>query len=237
MLLGKNVFTSIPDFYLCGAKVKCVSSMDILGYTFSHNGTFNDHINNRVRKGRAAFYSCAPKGLNITGFTPYVKANIYKSVCQSTLEYGLGVLDVSKVLLNQLNTQHSNMVKMSMGLSKRARTTALLGALNVKTIHQITEDRTLSVWRRTFLTDSLFRKLCFYTLDQFYKHKIVFKGTLLSRVSSYTGDVLNPLLKKPAKPHKVCDGVLDSIQTVFNTYVLSPKSVGQNILQLLTSSF
>lgn len=238
MSVGQNILTCTPDFYMYGEKVEMVSSLEILGFKFECNGNYQMHLQTRLSKTRAAFYSKMSKGLNVVGFDPYVKAGVFRSACQSVLVYGLGALDLDAISLKQMHTQEGNLVKMCMGLSKFSKTTELLRALNVKSIEEVRKEQVLSLWHRTFQFDSLYRKLCLSFMKMYLQNQTVIRGTLLHRLLSCVLDPLQCIQSAKKKLlQKSQDGITDSIKTILYSYDLHPKSEGQQLLQMLTRAF
>ena len=234
-IFGQWPYIEKPVLRLANHTLCYTDSVEVLGYTLCSDGKHTAHVNKRISKSRSAFYSSAPKGLNVLGLHPYVKADIFKSLCQSTLTYGLGSIHINDSQLKKLNTCQNNLIKSFMGLPKTSRSSGLLAALNIKTVQHLNCDKTLSLLHRTFLTHSILRDLCFYELSS---HHAV-PGTLVERALSTCGhqDLISIIHKVPPKLNISHTGLSDSIKHVLNNYILTPNSDGQLLLGLLTRSF
>ena len=236
LVVGKWPFCTPPDLTLYGTTLPRASSAEILGFHFDSVGKYTSHIRSRESKCGSAYYSAVPKGLSFPGLHPYVKAKIFQSICQSTLTYGIGALDISPSSLNHLNTYQNNFIKKFMGLPRRSGSTPLLDALHLKNIDLLVSNRTVNILHRTFCKPNLLRDICFVCMDN-----APVRGTLLSRTLSLCDGNFNNLIHiiyqvphKNVHPHS---GISDSIKTLFNTFHLLPNTEGQLLLELLTKSF
>ncbi len=84
-----DCFVTEPRWYLNENIMQTVTKLEILGVTFTNNGTCSDHVHNRVQKCRRAFYSLSNIGMNCPGLNNKSKSQLYRSICLPALTCGM----------------------------------------------------------------------------------------------------------------------------------------------------
>ena len=95
-----------------------VSSMDVLGVTFTTKGTYYAHIDNRIQKCRNSSFSLSEVGMCYPGLASDTKSYLFKTICQPTLMYGLDAISVSDASIRKMDSTQGSIMKR---LSRRGR--------------------------------------------------------------------------------------------------------------------
>ena len=234
MVIGKSKFSKYPEWYL-GSQRICVSeSLEILGTVFTGDYKHDDHVNARIRKCRQSFYSLTKCGMAFPGATTDVKTYLWKSMCVPVLMYGIDGISISKTNVKRLDITQGNLVKQSMGLSKRSHTTELFAALGINRSQEIVNHNLISLYHRIFNVNTPLLNLTSHFLSMYITSNLVIPGTILS-----IG--LSPVHLMYNKPHPVKssqNGHIDSIQSlIYHENFMKPYSDEHLLVHLLTKSF
>ena len=71
-------------------------------------------------------------------------------VCVPVLMYGIDGISISKTNVKRLDSTQGNLVKQSMGLSKRSHTSELFAALGINRYQEIVNHNLISLYHRIF---------------------------------------------------------------------------------------
>ena len=138
--------------------------------------------------------------------------------------------------MKKLETLQGNLVKQSMGLSKRVHTTELMASLNINKIFDIVKRNTVSLLKRIFKVQSPLKRLTIHMLSQF-----IYKGTIVSNILSMGLSPVQCAFNdfKSHLPNSIHDnGHIDSIRAmVFHANFIKPYSEEHTLVYLLTKSF
>jgi hypothetical protein len=127
----------IPILYLNNCPLTQTSSIIHLGLPFGPARLIKDFWQEKLKSTVRSFYSLNGIGLQPFEMTPLTIAKIYRIYCQPKFLYGLEMIYISKGTLKKLNTTQSTLIKMNLGLSKYARSSALLDALRTESVKEL----------------------------------------------------------------------------------------------------
>ena len=164
VITGKRKFIVEPKWYLNNEAIENVDKLDVLGVSLSGYNNCTAHIENRIGKCRRAFHSLKQYGLCYPGLNTVSKVALYKTACQPVLTYGLDTLDVNQSNLNLLEKLQGNIVKQFLGVGDRCHHSNLVRALEIKSVKEIIEKSTVSMFSRSFNVDSPLRDLNYHML-------------------------------------------------------------------------
>ena len=123
------------------------------------------------------------------------------------------VLEVCK-----LETTQGNLLKQSLGFSKRSRTSHLLHALNVDKIEAVLKYNIASLLTRIMSVPSPAQNLCSYFMAMFASKDILIPGTLVSRVVKSSLSPMNCVFNpSPREVVKSKCGIVDSLKNLIMT--------------------
>ena len=71
-------------------------------------------------------------------------------MCVPVLMYGIDGISISKTNVKRLDISQGNLVKQSMGLSKRSHTTELFAALGINRSQELVNHNLISLYHRIF---------------------------------------------------------------------------------------
>ena len=76
--------------------IETVDELNILGVTYSSNGSFTSHVNARCSAARRAIYRLSNMGMSYPGLHSHVKSYIWKTVGVPSLTYGADCTNLRK---------------------------------------------------------------------------------------------------------------------------------------------
>ena len=91
--------------------------------------------------------------MSYPGAATYIKQYIRNSIWAPVLTYGLESINVNVSNMNKLETIQGNLIKQSLGLSKRCHSTELLQSMNVHTIDSLVNRNTVFLFKRIMNMD------------------------------------------------------------------------------------
>ena len=229
----------IPEWKLNGEVIETVPNVEILGMDFEKRGGCALHVSKRVDKCRRSFYSLKDIGMAYPECDARVKGCLWNTMCRPVLLYGMECYDVSEPSLSRLETSQGNLVKQSLGLCKRSRSSALLKSMKIDKIRDSLVSMSSSLIHRVFAVESPLRVLTMYYMSLFLKHGTLLSCTLMDRLVSYN---LSPVkcaftVVKPVSSSDN-DGIVDSLRTLlFHENFVKPYSEEHILSVMLTRSF
>ena len=128
---------TIPKLYLNNCPLVQRSSIIHLGLPIGSANFIKDYWIEQLKSTVRSFYALNGIGLRPFEMTPLTMAKIYRIYCQPKFLYGLEMIYISKGTLKKLNTTQSTLIKMNLGLSKYARSSALLDALRIESVKHL----------------------------------------------------------------------------------------------------
>ena len=156
MKLGQNV-------------IKKVDNLIHLGMPIGDRKFVEHFFCQKFRNVEKSYYSLYGMGCRPDGLNYYTSADIYKKFCQSSFYYGLETNYISKTTLNYLNIRQNILIKNSFGLNKFTRTTPLLDAINVKSMHHLYDRYQLTFYKQVMRNTS--KKQLYEALKEEYSNK------------------------------------------------------------------
>ena len=92
---------------------------------------------------------------------------MFKSICQSTLTYGMECMEYSAVQMRRMKSIQGRLIKQCLGLGKRSHNTAILKALNIDSVQNIVNRNIRSLYYRIFRIESPTRRLMQFLLANY----------------------------------------------------------------------
>ena len=121
-------------------------------------------------------------------------------------------LDITKMEKFQ-----GGMIKNVMGVSKRSHHTSLLHAMDIHSIQEVLEKKSLTLYNKIFRYSSPARDL---NMSEYFVHSRRYPGTLLDKIVSFGYSPAECAFAKRCNKYKyksVKDGVVDSLKTLIYT--------------------
>ena len=146
-----------------------------------------------------------------------------------------GRIPVSTIDMKMLDTTQGNLVKQSMGISKRVHTTELLKSLNIP------RPETLSLYNtcRIFHVKTPLFDLTSHSLSEYLLHNTIIPGTIVSDILCMgISPVSCAFNKHQSISSHVSNGHIDTIRAlIYNENFIKPYSDEHFLVHLLTKSF
>ena len=145
---------------------------------------------------------------------PDAQSYLFRTICQPTLCYGTECMNISHRDVAQLDSTQGQLIKRSLGLSKRSYNTELFQAMNIKRASDLVSQNACSLFRRICSVSSPARNICLYHLSRYILSGHVCQGTLLEKVIATRQSPISLAFKKPS--HTECqrseNGYVDYIR-------------------------
>lgn len=238
MVSSGKILCKEPVWYLKGERIDNVDYLEILGVAFGNNGEM--HVHKRIEKCRRAYYSLRGAGLAYPGCSSDVKSYIWNTICQPVLLYGLDSISISSKFLKQLETVQGNLVKQSLGISKRARSSYLLEAMKITSVKDCIKKATASLLYRLFAVESPGKKLTTHLLSSFIARGTLIPGTIVHRLISFGLSPTKCAFSNVYHGNNFnrSSGVVDSLRyLLLHENFIKPYSEEHVLAALLTKSF
>ena len=133
----RDLDKSRPRAELYGKELTYTSNFVYLGLPVGDSVYISQFVDDKFAKCCRAFHSLNRFGCRAKGLAPKVIASIYKTYCQPIITYCVEALQIGKTKLKEYDSRQATLVKTFVGLSKYARTTPLLHALNINTVSHL----------------------------------------------------------------------------------------------------
>ncbi len=218
MIMGEHRFLEEPKWYMYGKTLNITDRFSILGVTFNHSCNASDHVEERIRKCRGAFYCHSENGLCYPGLSTNTKVYLWKTICSPILTYGCDTLKIGSTDMNRLEVLQGNLLKQVLGLSKKSRSSHLLMALGVSRIRDMILVKWCKLFNRIMHTESPCSRLYRILLAKYIRGGEYCKNTLLGQI---IGAGQSPLItmtsgyrmnNQPTTPN----GIVDSLRYLLN---------------------
>jgi hypothetical protein len=236
MILSGKRLCKEPRFYLKNKLLENVDHLDILGVQYDAGN--KKHVVARSDKCRRSFYSMRDMGMAYPGCSTEVKSYLWNSMCQPTLLYGCETVNFSSHSLHQMETLQGNLLKQSLGLSKRSRSTCLLSAIGVQKVEDRIKCMCASLLRRIYCIDTPVRSLTNHFLSLYLSKGILVPGTIVQRIVSYSLSPIDCIFNKYYLPADAPCGITDSLKVLLqHEHFIKPYSEEHLLCSLITRSF
>jgi hypothetical protein len=170
-----------------------------------------------------------------------VKCYLWKSICAPVLMYGLDCLNVNKSNVDKLETTQGNLIKQSMGLSKRVHSTELLASLGISKVCELLQKNTVSLFSRIVKVDTPLRDRTSHFMSLYIDNHVIIPGTIVSTIVSMGLSVIKcAFMGDKPLPRSLSNdnGHTDSIRAmIFHENFIKPYSDEHTLVYLLTKSF
>ena len=243
MISGKSMLKREPKWFLGQYEIGTYNELELLGTIFSSNRKSDAHVTNRIRKCRQSYFGLNKCGIGYPGASCEVKTYLWKAICSPVLTYGLDCIDIDKGNLKKLETLQGNLIKQSLGLSKRVHTSNLLVSLYINKISDIIKRNVVSLYNRILKIDSPIKDLTLLFLSNYICTGTLIPGTIVNNIVSLglspTLCAFDGLKHKLPNLYKIepC-GHVDSLRAlIFNENFMKPYSDEHTLVYLLTKSF
>ena len=235
MSVGKSIFENEPKWYMNDLEICNVDKLEILG-----NVDWDwDWPYQRITKCRKYFYSLSPVGILYPGASPGVQSYLFKRICQPTITYGADCMNITDKDMGRLDSVQGQLLKQSLGLSKRSHNSELLHALNIPRITDIVDRNVCSLFNRICNVNSPSRNICMFYLSQYVLYGKLTQGTLLHRVVRSSQSPLDLAFSSTVNLRNndtLHDGHIDSIKMLlYHENFMKPYSDEHLLVHLLTT--
>ena len=136
IVFGGDMLVEAPSLLLAGQQLKVVNETEHLGSVVTASLEAKQHVNQRERRARGAFYGLTPAGIFSKELSPLDKAFLWRTIVAPSLTFGAAVVPLRPDDVTQLEYFQARYIKASLGLPARAHHSALLVALGVPSVQE-----------------------------------------------------------------------------------------------------
>jgi hypothetical protein len=174
-----------------GKEIEQVHEMKYLGVMLNDRMTNTTHLDSKRKAAIRSSYLMSKCGIESMKMNPRVKAFLYKTYCRPIMLYGIENFRLLKSEEKKIQTAEAMIVKRHMILSKRSRTSALIGALNIEHSEDKIQVAKCSFFLRLMqntLTRKIIEKIC-----SLYRSRPSYSKT----DKSIIGEIAKKAIEKP----------------------------------------
>ena len=246
MVIGKGLFKSNFQHHwkLGDVALETVSSLSILGVSYSSDIKYDTHVNDRVNACRRSMYSLQEIGMSYPGLDTNVKVHLWKTMGLPSLLYASEAIALRDCNIKELNSYQGSCIKRCLGIAPRSHHSNLLKAAGLQPVQDVIGKRVVSLYNRIFKTQSPSHDINMYFLSRFISQGEYCEGTLLDRVIrlglSPVSVAFNPVkCNNCDNSDTVLDkGIVDSLHfLIHHENYIKPWSSEHILTTLLTKAF
>jgi hypothetical protein len=127
-----------PSWMIDGAPLKQSSEIVYLGVTLSRDG--HAHADARIKACRRAFFGLAGAGLRPCALHPSTMTHLWSAAVRPILLYGAHCTHIRPSSLTEMQRTQTGLLKRALGLNKRCRNTALMAALQLRSVEALVDE-------------------------------------------------------------------------------------------------
>lgn len=187
--LRKNGEKPEASLMLGGEVVEKVDKMKYLGVWIDSKLNPKEQINDKKVSSLRAFNKLRNVGIADRQTSPNMKCFLFKVYCRPILHYGIENLTLTATDIKKIQTAEANMIKYSVNVSKRTRSTKLLEAMRIESTSNRVATIKLKFYLRlqnNELTNSIIEKLLAITESN--TNSRLLKRSLIGEVREMLGD-------------------------------------------------
>ena len=113
IVFGGELLAQSPTWKLAGQPLQTRPYSEHLGVTLDARSTASRHVDQRVKRARAAFYGLAPAGMLAKSLSPADKAYLWKTVVLPTLMYGCSTAPLRPAEVDHLDAFQAGCMKVA----------------------------------------------------------------------------------------------------------------------------
>ena len=147
VVFGSELLAREPTWSLSGQQLQTRATSEHLGVVLESRLTATHHVDQRVKRARAAFYGLAPAGVLAKALCPSDKAFLWKTVVLPVLLYGCNTAPLRSSDIERLDALQASCVKVAFGLPRSAHHSALLAAAGLPPVHESLRGAALRTFR------------------------------------------------------------------------------------------
>lgn len=233
------------DIELCGQRIEQVSKIKYLGVWIDSKLKSCEQVEEKKLSSTRTFNALRNVGIADRHTSSYMKSFMYKVYCRPILHYGVENLSLTKNDVKKIQATESTLIKYSLSMSKTARSTKLLEAMQIESTSNRIATTKLKFYLR-LLNNDMTKTLIEKITTEYAKcrnTRIVAKS-LISEVKELIGenaiepDQVRKKIKEikseeENKKKKGTCGIVDSIRTCLE----NRNEKNEKMLKLLTQSY
>lgn len=241
IVFGSELLAHTPTWTLSGQTLQVRPQTEHLGVVLDSRLSAAQHVEQRTKRARGAFYGLTPVGMLANRLSAADKIYLWKTVVVPTLIFGCETAPLTPSDVQRLDTSQATCIKAALGLPRTSHHTALLTALHVPPIHESLRGSIFQCFRATFRSSHRLHHIYISGLAHLAVNPDALAGSFLSQVYAMCNNNFGVILdiaagcidservRTPRSP----SGLVDSIRLVLS----GPQcQATRRLLRLLTSA-
>ena len=239
IVFGGELLAHSPTWMLSGQQLMTRVQTQHLGVMMDSRLTAACHVDQRVKRARAAFYGLAPAGMLAKSLCPADKAYLWKTVVLPVLVFGCNTAPLRPSDVERLDALQAACVKAAFGLPRSAHHSALLAAAGVAPIQEWLRNAIFCTFRAAMSDGHRLQQVLLTSLAKLALHPSSLEGSFLLQVHQMCNCDFQAVMELAAggavdpdrvRAHHMSNGLADSIRLVLN----GSCPASRRLLRLLT---
>ena len=239
VIFGDELLARSPTWMLSGQQLQTRHQSDHLGVTLDSRLTAARHVDQRIKRARAAFYGLAPAGMLAKGLCPLDKVYLWKTVVLPTLVFGCNTAPLRPSDVERLDTVQAACVKAALGLPRTAHHSALLAAAEIPPVSEYLRNALFCTFRNALGAQHRLQQVLVTSLATLALHPGALEGSFIYQVYQMCNGDFRALLELAAggavnadrvRAPRMPDGLADSLRLVLTGNC----EASRRLLRLLT---
>jgi hypothetical protein len=119
------------DIKMDDMRLPVVKASKYLGIMINKANEDDKQTIEKFHKVQQYFYGLSSFGIKPSGISPKSKAFLFNTFCKPVVTYGIGLMNLKKNTLQQMNIIHNNLMRYTMGIPYRTHIRNLMKALGI----------------------------------------------------------------------------------------------------------
>ena len=239
IVFGGELLARSLTSMLSGQQLQIRPQSEHLGVVLDSRLTAACHVDQRLKRARAALYGLAPAGMLARSLCPLDKAYLWKTVVLPALMFGCNTAPLRPSDVERLDALQASCVKVAFGLPRSAHHSALLAAAGLAPVHESLRNAIFCAFRSAMGAQHRLQQVLQTSLAKLALHTSGMEGSFLAQVYymcnadfravmelAAGGAVDSDRVRTPRMP----DGLVDSIKLVLQGNC----ETSRRLLRLLT---
>lgn len=119
-LLYRNARSYVPSLRIANGTIENGNTLQYLGIIFQEDMSYTRHVDNALKKGRAAFHALYKAMAGRNGLDPSIKLTIYKQIVRPTVAYAFTVwFMISSHQMERIRVMERKILSFCLGFRRR----------------------------------------------------------------------------------------------------------------------
>jgi hypothetical protein len=220
-----------------------VSECKYLGLKITEKNEDDNYLVEKFRNIQRCVYSLNSYGLKPTGVNPRVKSFIYNTYCQPVGSYGIGLINVKKKTINQVNIVQNNLIRYMLDIPYKSHISNLLRVLkivDVETLIDINKCTIIKLLHRDKLSKDILIDNINAKNEDWWLYRDIKKiseqlGIEIERVCYYPDITRKMILEKYYEANQIENEIREEMDQLLKDYSFKNKKKLKDLVKITWS--